>query len=89
MTRVPVKLTERRIEVNGADLSNYSRAVTAKVAVGDAPRVYVELLARAGLDVTLDAEVFVNVMTLPGHEVISEVLEDGRTRYTVTREVKA
>ena len=73
------------LEVAGVDIANLSRAVEIRSAVGEIATVKVDLFALGGLDLTLRAEVTVNIMPLEEGTMDVTTLGDGTKRYQFVR----
>jgi len=71
-----------RVEVDGR-LLNRVRSLTITSDVDAVNTVQIELLATGGLDVSLPADVTVNITAYPGCELVVEPHTDGTTRYRV------
>lgn len=71
-----------KITVDGTELPHVRR-IDVAIDVYNVNTVRVELLAKEGLELELDARVEPTFVTFPGHEVITERDENtGRTRVT-------
>lgn len=79
-TQPDLSSANARLTVDGQDITRMVQSVTFRSSVKDVPTATIEMIG-IGLDITMPAGVAILVSSYPGHDLIAEPLEDGRTRW--------
>ena len=69
------------LEVAGVDISRLSQSVEIRASVGEISKVKVDMFALGGLDITLPAEVTVNILSVEEGWIDVTTMGDGKIRY--------
>ena len=56
--------------LDGQDITSFVRHISLDLGVGDVANIQIDVLARAGFDFQFCADAVVNVVALPGFEVV-------------------